>query len=92
MAGAAAALIPAFANAANQPDTTQIRFTGDDASLSPLDALMPDATGGPEVYNADGTPVTKAAKAATFVDKLKALPPAAKVGGAVALYLLFGRR
>lgn len=81
-AGAAAALFPAFTDAASQGPTTQVRFTDD--------LTMPDAQ--PELYNADGTPITPAAKAATIVDKIKALPPAAKVGGAVALYLLFSRR
>jgi hypothetical protein len=77
-AGAAAALFPAFANAAGADPTTQIRFTNDP---------LPDMSL-PEVYNADGTPVTATAKAATVADKIKALPPAAKIGGAVALYLL----
>jgi hypothetical protein len=81
-AGAAAALLPAFTDAFNQPDTSQIRFSNSD---------MPDMSL-PEVYNADGTPATPAAKAATITDKVKALPPAAKIGGAVALFLLLGRR
>ena len=83
-AGAAAALLPAFANAASAGPTSQIRFDS-------ADAFMPDASG-PEVYNADGTPVTNAAKTATIVDKIKALPPAAKVGGAALLLMLFSRR
>lgn len=83
-AGAAAALLPAFSAAAGAPDTSRIRFSDDSAT-------MPDATG-PEVYNADGTPVTTSAKVATIAEKIKALPPAAKIGGAVVLYMLFSRR
>jgi hypothetical protein len=87
-AGAAAALIPAFTNAAGGGPTSQIRFDSSDAGGG---AFMPDVTG-PEVYNADGTPVTNAAKTATIIDKFKALPPAAKIGGAVALLALLSRR
>lgn len=63
---------------------TTIRF---DSSV-PL--TMPDASGGPEIYNEDGTPVTPAAQAAasTLSEKLKKLPTAAKIGGAVLAYLL----
>lgn len=47
-----------------------------------------------EVYNADGSPVTKKAQTFSFLDSLKKLPPAAKIGGAVVLFLLLsgGRR
>lgn len=83
-AGAAAALAPAFANAVNQPETTQFRFSDDSA-------MMPD-TSGPEIYNADGTPATTTAKVATFTEKIKALPPAAKLGGAALLFILFSRK
>lgn len=81
-AGAMAAAAPAFSQAFNAPDTVPISF---DTSM-------------PEVYNADGTPATPAAAAAkakaapTLVDKFNALPPAAKIGAAVAVYLLFARR
>lgn len=44
-----------------------------------------------EVYNADGSPVTPSAKAATLTDKIKALPPAAKLGGAILLAVFFMR-
>jgi hypothetical protein len=81
--GAAAALIPAFQQAANAPDTTQVRFSNDPA--------MPDVSL-PEVYNEDGTPVTPAAHVATFADKIKTLPAPAKIGGAVLLYLFLSRR
>lgn len=77
VAGAAAAFIPAVANAASSGVTVPVRFDDDS-----------DA----EIYNADGTPVTPKAKTATFLETIKALPPAAKLGGAVVLYLLFSRR
>lgn len=83
-AGAAAAIAPAFSQAyASSGDSTQVRF---DTSDSGSDLSLP------EVYNADGTPVTTSAKAATLADKIKALPTAAKLGGVVALYVLFSRR
>lgn len=85
VAAAAAAVAPAVAQALQAPDTTAIRFTT--ADIAP-DGLLP------EVYDADGTPVTPKAKAASFVDTLKNLPTPAKVGGAVLLFVLFsgGRR
>lgn len=61
--------------------STSVRFT--DGSSG--GAFIPDA---PEVYNADGSPVTTTAKAATFADTLKNLPTAAKLGGVVLLFVL----
>jgi hypothetical protein len=80
-AGAAAAMAPAFANAFNAPSTTKVQF----------DDSMPDLSL-PAVFNPDGTPATPAAAATTLADKIKALPTAAKIGGAVLLYLFFSRR
>lgn len=52
--------------------------------------MLPDVSSGPEIYNADGTPATPAAQAqsSTLAAKLRALPTAAKIGGAVLAYLL----
>ena len=61
--------------------STSVRFT--DGSSG--GAFIPDE---PEVYNADGSPVTQTAKAASFADTLKNLPTAAKLGGAVLLFVL----
>ena len=44
-----------------------------------------------QIYDEDGTPVTTAAKTATFIDKLNALPPMAKLGGVVLLAILLTR-
>lgn len=67
-----------------------IRFASDATPLP--DATIPDASGGAEIYNPDGTPVTPAAKVATMADKFKNLPTAAKIGGAFVIYLLLSRR
>lgn len=88
VAGAVAALAPVVAQAAQQDPTTQIRFTDDTSGGG---GGLPDLSL-PAVYNPDGTPATPAAQAQTIADKLKNLPTAAKVGGAVLLYFLFARR
>lgn len=68
----------------------KIRF--DDASFLPSFTEM---TEGPELYNADGTPVTPKARVMSIADTIANLPTPAKIGGAVLLYLVFfsgGRR
>jgi hypothetical protein len=64
-------------------------------SSAPPSMLIPDAApSGPELYNEDGTPANAAATQAstpTLADKIKSLPTAAKVGGAVLAYILLAR-